>query len=525
MNITMILSGGVGSRFGATTPKQYSLLLGKPVINYVIEAAKVSKLTDKVIVVMDSEYKNYSDLLSSKEFDYVENGDTRYKSIKNGIDYIKKNYDCSKLVILDAVAPMISGEIIDDYFNKLNEYDTVITAQKITGALTDKNDAILDREDYIITQSPEAFKFDLLYDNFDVNFKYQETAGMLPKGSKRYYNYDFKHNVKLTYDFESKYLESLLESQGFEHNSDNKLYFNKDVLYTTGLKHTLLRLHKNETEEFIDKIYSAFPKLISKYNIISFSPIESSMFGLVIDVKTDKANIILKFIPEFIGRYERELNSYKVLSDKFMCKLLDHDDSLNMLVLDKVKNAKYACFEDNIKLTEFFKNVIDNKVSEKNSKIKFPYYKDDLINKFDNVDLAPFCKDVVKKELEYAIKLYESFNNDELYLCHIDLHNKNMLNDGDKIYAVDPIGHFAPIEFEFVRFIRNDVRNNQEFGIKERLNLLFDYFSKFVDKKKLISAFIIDMSFCNYNSTFENDNDIETRLNSQIIDIAKSIIC
>lgn len=39
-NIGIILSGGVGNRFGATIPKQYQLINGKQVIAYVVDAFK-----------------------------------------------------------------------------------------------------------------------------------------------------------------------------------------------------------------------------------------------------------------------------------------------------------------------------------------------------------------------------------------------------------------------------------------------------------------------------------------------------
>ena len=51
MNIIIIMSGGVGNRFGANIPKQYCQLNGRPVIDYVIDAAKGSKVADKVVVV------------------------------------------------------------------------------------------------------------------------------------------------------------------------------------------------------------------------------------------------------------------------------------------------------------------------------------------------------------------------------------------------------------------------------------------------------------------------------------------
>ena len=137
MNIVMIMSGGIGKRFGANIPKQYVKLNGKPVIDYVVNAVKQSKLTDKIVVVIDKEYIDYSEILKQEDpkIVFVDNGKERYDSVKNGFDYIKQNYECDKVLIADAVAPFIYPELIDDYFEKLDVYDTVITAQKITGAL------------------------------------------------------------------------------------------------------------------------------------------------------------------------------------------------------------------------------------------------------------------------------------------------------------------------------------------------------------------------------------------------------
>lgn len=59
MNVAMILSGGVGRRFGAEIPKQYQDLLGKPVVTYVTEAALRAKSIDKVLVVCAKEYFDF----------------------------------------------------------------------------------------------------------------------------------------------------------------------------------------------------------------------------------------------------------------------------------------------------------------------------------------------------------------------------------------------------------------------------------------------------------------------------------
>lgn len=212
MNVALILSGGVGRRFSSSMPKQYHKINGKAVIDYVIEACLGASSVDKILVVCDKDYTEFSKYLSSGRVDITNNGKERYDSLNNGIEYIKKNYNCTKLCIFDAVAPLVYPELIDNYFNWLDENDCVITCQKITGELGNYNYDIMKRDDYYITQSPESFRFDLLVKHFDPSFYSTELANQLPKNTKRYLNFDFKQNFKITYDFDLKYVGEMIKS-------------------------------------------------------------------------------------------------------------------------------------------------------------------------------------------------------------------------------------------------------------------------------------------------------------------------
>ena len=244
MNIVLVMSGGVGSRFGSTIPKQYILLNNKPVIEYVLEAALSAKMVDKIVVVMDKKYKNVSKCFSSKKIAFADNGKTRYDSLKSGLNYIKKNYKCNNIIIVDAVAPFIYPELIDDYFNKLNDYDMVLTGQKITGALCDFDKNRYDREDFFMAQAPEAFKFKILTDNVRYDTKYQAISSLMPKDISQYVNFNFKNNLKITYDFELKYAEFLLNFQK-DVNKQKFVSINSwESFKTDGLKQMLLRNQK-----------------------------------------------------------------------------------------------------------------------------------------------------------------------------------------------------------------------------------------------------------------------------------------
>ena len=155
MQVVLILGGGIGKRFGTVLPKQYNLIDGKPVIDYVIEAALQARQTDRIVVVCDPQYSNHSRYMNQGQVEIVPSGAERYDSLQNGLNYIERHYDCQKLCILDAVAPFVYPELIDDYFERLDAADAVITCQKITGSLGNYTFDPLDREDYYITQSPE----------------------------------------------------------------------------------------------------------------------------------------------------------------------------------------------------------------------------------------------------------------------------------------------------------------------------------------------------------------------------------
>ena len=525
MNIVIVMSGGVGARFGAVIPKQYNLIAGRPVIDYVLDAVDASRLTNRVVIVMDPQWVNYSGKIKGGDYDIAPNGNTRYESMYNGMKLIKERYACDKIVIVDAVAPFLFPELIDDYFEKLDTYDVVITSQKITGGFTDINDSLLDREQFIITQSPEGFRFEMLWNNFDLSFPYQETAGMLPAGSKRYYNYDFKNNLKLTYDFELSYAEFMLRNLGKTNNQNNIAFFDKSVLITEGLKSYLLRNEREKTLQWIDAVYASMPALIAKWEITSFLPNQISRYGLVLQAKSRKfGDVILKFIPEFVHRYERELEAMCLLPKTYMCGLIDADEGSRCMLLEKVTPARFACFEENLKLTELFSHVIGDAVPwNEGMKLEhIPYYYDELKDKLASVDRMPYCREEVEPELEYAVRLYEeTFADAKRYILHGDLHEQNILDNGERFYGIDPNGMLGPIELECVRFIRNDVRNHPNFGYTERFEILLRSFARFVDIGRLVRIFIIDMAFCTYNSVFENSKPDETYVDLELIRIAR----
>ena len=198
--IGIIMAGGIGARFGANRPKQYCEILGKEMIWYSIDAFRKSKLTDDFVVVVDPSEMESGRIAKEYGVRTVAGGPTRNKSLKNGLDYIAKHFpDCEKLVDNNAACPMITPDLIDEFFLLLDDYDFVNTAYPITDALGSYKDRIADREAFYLIQAPDAYRFPLLYQDFDENSPYVHAGHQLPLDTTEYRYTEYHDNFKVTY--------------------------------------------------------------------------------------------------------------------------------------------------------------------------------------------------------------------------------------------------------------------------------------------------------------------------------------
>lgn len=210
MNVSVILSGGVGVRFGNELPKQYQMLRGKEVIAYVVEAMKRSGLTDKIVIVAGRD--DIPRLQKTYGVDCAEAGNTHNASVKSGLDFIKKHYpECRKVLFADAARPFLTGAIVDRYFEFLDEYDGVITAQHITDSLGREGEAFVDRTPYYLIQKPEAFIFEQAYAHFSAESATTAIVQQLPEGTNVKKNFDIRQNLKITYPEDLPLAEYLME--------------------------------------------------------------------------------------------------------------------------------------------------------------------------------------------------------------------------------------------------------------------------------------------------------------------------
>ena len=131
--IAIILAGGSGKRFESELPKQFIKLAGRPVIEYTIEAFHKHQLVDEIVIVIKADYEEKLwEIIKANRFNKVtkvlKGGDTRFESTFIALRALDDEDDCTKVLIHDAVRPLVGEDTITNVIKALDSYDAVDTA-------------------------------------------------------------------------------------------------------------------------------------------------------------------------------------------------------------------------------------------------------------------------------------------------------------------------------------------------------------------------------------------------------------
>lgn len=173
MNIALILSGGVGSRLGASIPKQYIRVKDKMIITYCLETFIQSEDIDAIWIVADKSWqetieneisKISADKNKLKGFSLP--GENRQLSIFNGLrDISSFAEDESCVMIHDAARPKLSRQMISGCFAAIDGHDGVMPVLPMKDTIYLSEDGklvsgLLDRSKLFAGQAPEVYKLD-----------------------------------------------------------------------------------------------------------------------------------------------------------------------------------------------------------------------------------------------------------------------------------------------------------------------------------------------------------------------------
>jgi len=218
----IIVAGGTGSRMRSAVPKQFLLLKGKPVLMHTVEAFYHSETKPEIIIALAAElHLQWQQLCTQHHFNIphqlVQGGETRFHSVKNGLDSIPDTPD-SIISVHDAARPLTERRIIDKSYIHATEHGNAVAAVKSRDSVRQvKNNgsASLNREDIYLVQTPQTFLSSQLkqaylqpYDGFTDDASVVEAAGFtinLIEGSSR--------NIKITFAEDIAFAEWLMSEK------------------------------------------------------------------------------------------------------------------------------------------------------------------------------------------------------------------------------------------------------------------------------------------------------------------------
>tara|TARA_Y100001970_G_C14240889_1_gene864835 strand:- start:443 stop:1117 length:675 start_codon:yes stop_codon:yes gene_type:complete len=164
----LIPAAGSGRRMGAGKNKLLLPLLGRPIIYWTLQAALNSYSIDWIgIISQRNDRKELMKAISSniKLIKWIEGGETRQESVKNGIDALPP--EASHVLIHDGARCLIDPDLFDLCSEELLKGNSVVAANPVVDTIkvVDSKKVIIDtpnRSSLWAAQTPQGFRVDKL---------------------------------------------------------------------------------------------------------------------------------------------------------------------------------------------------------------------------------------------------------------------------------------------------------------------------------------------------------------------------
>ncbi len=234
MDYIIIVAGGKGLRMGSDIPKQFLPVGGLPVLMHTIKRFREYSQEMQIILVLPEAQQDYWHNLCKEyafdvEYMLANGGETRFHSVKNGLDMIPDDAE-GVVGVHDGVRPFPALEVIDRCYKTAKETEAVIpvapvveTLRHIVNVNCDTvavntvavNSITVPRNDYRLVQTPQTFSVSLLKkaykqsynDNFTDDASVVEAMGRsitLVEGNRE--------NIKITTPFDLTVAEALFNA-------------------------------------------------------------------------------------------------------------------------------------------------------------------------------------------------------------------------------------------------------------------------------------------------------------------------
>lgn len=176
MNTAIIVAAGSGQRFVGDKPKQFTAILGKPLIIHTLERFELCDAIDEIVLVLSDsgreefETKNLKFGIS-KLRSVVIGGKTRAESVRNGLAAIDPA-TANIVAIHDGARPLVTVDEIAQTIAKAAQTGAACLVAEVTDTIKeidgDHISGTIDRSRLRRALTPQAFRFDVLRRAFEI---------------------------------------------------------------------------------------------------------------------------------------------------------------------------------------------------------------------------------------------------------------------------------------------------------------------------------------------------------------------
>jgi len=217
----IIVAGGKGTRMGGSLPKQFMTVAGWPLLMHTLQCFhRVLPDVECVLVLPEDHIVYWADLRGRFKFELphtvIEGGNTRFRSVKNGLDAIVGNEGL--VSIHDGVRPFPSAQLINEAYATAEKTGSAIPVLSPTESIreVDGNESrIVDRNRYRMVQTPQTFRLALLKEAYKqpYNELFTDDASVVEASGVKVTLIDGnRENIKITHRSDLLWAEAYLKT-------------------------------------------------------------------------------------------------------------------------------------------------------------------------------------------------------------------------------------------------------------------------------------------------------------------------
>ncbi|MFQ6069540.1 MAG: 2-C-methyl-D-erythritol 4-phosphate cytidylyltransferase [Candidatus Aminicenantales bacterium] len=214
----IIVAAGEGKRFGSL--KQFSLLKGKPVLDWTLDKFEHHERIEEIVLVLkNAEQKKRQYLKYTKISGIVEGGEKRQDSVMNGFDVVSLG-KAEIVLVHDAVRPLVTKDIISGVIEVASEKGAAIPVLPVDDTVKQVSEGkvmrTIMRRNLFRVQTPQGFSYTLLRKALkkakEAGFYGTDEASLVERiGGKVYTVEGSRWNLKITTLEDLEVAEALIE--------------------------------------------------------------------------------------------------------------------------------------------------------------------------------------------------------------------------------------------------------------------------------------------------------------------------